>query len=137
KDSVRNAKGTYNFFEYSELEPFIREADVLVSVGNHSAAAEILGSLFVPEMVAAAPDVPLYQCFATGYALCLSNLGQASEAIKVLECLSGAKEKPAEYFVNLSYAQIQVADFTAARNTAAEGLRQYGDDQDLVGNLLI
>ena len=137
KDAVENAEGTYRVIDHSELEPFIREADVLVSVGDYSAAAEILGSLFVPEMATAHPDSPHDQCVATAYALCLTQLGRADEAIKVLECLSAAVEKPAEYFVNLSYAQIRVGDFGAARITSIEGLRQYGDDQDLVGNLLV
>ena len=71
-------------------------------MGDHSKAGEIYGSLFVPDMVAAVPDYPLNQHVAIGYAVCLTALARNREAIQVLKCLSGAGEKPAEYFVNLS-----------------------------------
>ena len=65
------------------------------------------------------------------------KLGRADEAIKALECLSVAKRKPAEYFVNLSLALIRQSDHRAAASTALAGLRVYPDDQDLIGNLLV
>ena len=65
------------------------------------------------------------------------RLGRADEAVKALECLSAAKEKPAEYFVNLSLALIRKSDHRASATIALEGLRLYPDDQDLIGNLLV
>ena len=59
-----------------------------------------------------------------------------NEAIETLGCLAGAKQKPAEYYVNLSVAQIKRSDFPAAAIVANEGLRIYPGDQDLIGNLL-
>lgn len=133
---IRNAAGTYRVVEYSEIEQFIQEAQALTSVGDYSKAAEIYGSLFVPEMVTAVPDSPLNQHVAINYALCLTALARAEEAIKALECLSAANKKPAGYFVNLSLAQIKQSDHRAAASTALDGLRLYPDDQDLIGNLL-
>lgn len=133
---IRNAAGTYRLSKYSEIEQFVREAQALTSLGDYRKAAEIYGSLFDPEMVTAVSDFPLSQHVAIGYALCLIELGRAEEAIKVLECLSVANEKPAEYFVNLSLAQIRQSDHHAAASTALGGLRLYPDDQDLIGNLL-
>jgi hypothetical protein len=53
-----------------------------------------------------------------------------------LHCLAGAKKKPAEYFVNLSNAEIKRSDFPAAATAANDGLRIYPGDLDLMGNLL-
>ena len=88
-------------------------------------------------MVTKVPDYPYNQAVAIGYACCLIKLGRADEAIKALECLSVAKRKPAEYFVNLSLALIRQSDHRAAASTALAGLRVYPDDQDLIGNLLV
>ena len=134
---IRNAAGTYCVGEQSEIEQFIREADALTAVGDYKKAEEVYGSLFVPEAVRAVPDYPYNQHIAIGYALCLTALGRSKEAIKVLECLSAANEKPAEYFVNLSLAQIRQSDHSVAASTALDGLRLYPDDQDLIGNLLV
>ena len=132
-----NATGTRRVVEGSEIKQFMREADALLAVGDYKKAEEILGGLFVPEMVTAVPDYPYNQAVAIAYALCLVKFGRADEAIKVLECLSAAKEKPAEYFVNLSLALIGKSDHRASVSTALDGLRLYPDDQDLIGNLLV
>ena len=142
-DCVESDKGAWNatetrrIVERSEIEQFMREADALLAVGDYKKAEGILGSLFVPEMVTAVPDYPHNQSVAIGYALCLVELGRADEAIKALECLSAAKEKPAEYFVNLSLALIRKSDHSASASIALDGLRLYPDDQDLIGNLLV
>ena len=142
-DHLRSAKGTWDstgtrcIVEGSEIEQFMREADALSAVGDYKKAEEILDSLFVPEMVTAVPDDPYNQSVTIGYAFCLVKLGQADDAIKALECLSAAKVKPAEYFVNLSLALIGKSDHSASANIALDGLRLYPDDQDLVGNLLV
>ena len=133
---TRNTAGTYRIVEQSEIEQFMREADALLAVGDYKKAEEIIGSLFIPEIVTAVPDYPYNQAVAIGYALCLVKLGRPDEAIKALECLSAAKEKPAEYFINLSLALIRQSDHRAAASTALNGLRLYPDDQDLIGNLL-
>ena len=87
-------------------------------------------------MVTAVPDYTYNQHVAINYAVCLTELGRVEEAIKALGCLSAAKEKPAEYFINLSLALIRRADHRAAATAAADGLRLYPDDEDLIGNLL-
>ncbi|MBI3681776.1 MAG: protein kinase, partial [Acidobacteria bacterium] len=133
---IWNETGTHCVIEQSEVDQFLREAQALTSVGDYSKAAEIYGRLFVPEMVTAVPDYPYNQHIAIGYAVCLTALGRAEEAIKALECLSAAREKPAEYFVNLSLALIRRSAHRAAATAAADGLRLYSDDQDLIGNLL-
>jgi serine/threonine protein kinase len=133
---VLNNAGTYAVVEQHEIEPFLKEAQALTALGDHRKAEEIYASLFVPDMATAAADDPLIQHVAINYANCLIELGRYDEAIAVLQSVSGAKEKPAEYFVNLSLAQIRTDEYRAAGHTAAAGLRLYPDDHDLIGNLL-
>jgi tetratricopeptide (TPR) repeat protein len=133
---IRNQAGTYGVAEHSEIEQYLREAQALTTVGDYGKAAEIYGSLFVPEAVSAVPDYPHNQHVAINYANCLIALGRAAEAIETLDCLAGARSKPAAYFVNLSLAQIHQSDHRAAASSASEGLLIYAGDQDLIGNLL-
>jgi tetratricopeptide (TPR) repeat protein len=134
---VGQDRGTYGIVEKSEIDQFLREADALAALRDYSKAAEIYGSLFVPQMVAATPDHRHNQFVTVGYAYCLNQLGRSKEAIETLRCLSGAAEKPAEYFVNLSLALIREKKYPGAAATATDGLRLYPDDRDLVGNLLV
>jgi tetratricopeptide (TPR) repeat protein len=136
RTGIWNKAGTYAWLNRSDVAPFLREAEALAGVGDFSKAADILGSLFVPESVTALPDYPHNQHVAINYANCQIALGRADEAIKTLQCLAAAKEKPAEYFVSLSLAQISQCDHRYAASTASEGLRLYPGDQDLIGNLL-
>lgn len=136
-EGITNDAGTHHVVEGSDLEPFMREADALVAVGDYTKAEAILQSLFVPEIVAAVPDYPYNQAVTVGYALCLIQLGRADEAIEVLASISAATDKPAEYFVNLSLALIRTSDHRTAATVALDGLRLYPRDQDLTGNLLV
>jgi serine/threonine protein kinase len=134
---VRRSPTGYAVVEYSEIEPFLREADALTAVGDCCKAAEIYGNLFVPDLVTAVPDDSGFQQTAINYAFCLNELGRYDDAIKTLASLSSAKQKPAEYFINLTLAHIRLHDYQSAMNTVSVGLQQYPDDQDLLGNLLV
>ena len=137
ESGISNNDQTLQVIEFSEMEQFMREADALAAVGNYNGANEIYGRLFVPASVIAVPDAPQNQYATINYAHCLTALGRAAEAIEVLAHLSGAQEKPADYFVNLSLAHIRMSNHPAAARTAIDGLAQYPNDQDLIGNLLI
>jgi serine/threonine protein kinase len=126
----------YTVRDASDVEPFLREAIALASIGENGKAADIYGRLFVAEIVASFPDVALQQVLAVNYASCLTALDRAQEAVTVLKCLAGAQAKPAEYFVNLSHAYLRTREFQAAASTATEGLAIYPVDYDLMGNLL-
>src|SRR5579872_883299 len=91
------------------------------SVGDYRKALEIYVNLFVPKVVSAMPDFPYNQLVAIGYAYCLIELGRDEEAINALNCLAAGKEKPAEYFSNLSLAQMRRSDHRAAANVAIKG----------------
>jgi hypothetical protein len=107
--------------EHSDIERFLQEAQALTAVGDYSKAPAIYGSLIVPEMVGAVPAYSHNQHVAINYANCLIALGRVELAIKTLHCFAAANEKPDEYFVNLSLAQIRRRDHRAATSTAFAG----------------
>lgn len=133
---VWNNAGTYRVVEQDDIEPFLREAQALAGIGDYRKAEEIYASLFSPDIAASVPGHPLTQHVAINYASSLISLGRFDEAIAVLQSLARAKEKPGEYFVNLSLAQIRKHEYRAAAQTATEGLRLYPGDDELIGNLL-
>ena len=137
RTGIRSQGNTHAVIEAAELEQYIREAQALSAVGDFAEAAKIYGSLFVPEIVSAVPDYRHNQHVTINYAHCLIALGRIEEALGALRCLAKAETHPAEYFVNLSLAQIKHHDYAAAAETASTGLRIYHGDQDLIGNLLI
>ncbi len=136
---VRSIKGRKNYaaVELDDVIPYLREADALCALGEYIEAEKIYSRLFVPELVAIMPDAPCHEVPTINYAHCLIALGKYSQAADALHCLDGARQKPAEYFVDLSLAQIKLRQFSAAAQTASEGLKIYPDDRDLLGNLLI
>lgn len=131
------ARENYAVVELDDVIPYLREAEALCAVGEYSGAEKIYRSLFVPEMVSALPDAAQHEVITINYAHCLIGGGKYAQAAEALHCLDGARRKPAEYFVDLSLAQIKMRQFAAAAKTASEGLRLYPNDQDVLGNLLI
>ncbi|MDP3064256.1 MAG: tetratricopeptide repeat protein [Chloroflexota bacterium] len=82
------------------------------------------------------PDFKFNQAVTVNYALCLIELGHAAEAVSVLQCLSGACVKPAEYYVNLSLAHLHLKEYEEAERICRKGLALRPNDKDLLGNLL-
>ena len=137
KSAVRSKDGQYAVIEGKDYEPFLREADVLMGLGEWQKAANILGHLFVPEMTQGNPDVPYLQAIAVNYANCLGKLGKNSEALQVFRTISSAKAKAAEFFVNYSNALNHAQKFREAEAVAREGLKSFPSDKDILGNLTI
>jgi tetratricopeptide (TPR) repeat protein len=127
----------YSVVKYRDLEPFLREARVLSGVGEWKKASEIYARLFVPELIRSLPDEPFYQQITVNYANCLTNLSRPKEATAVLRTISSANSKPAEYFVNLSLALLQLGAAADAEQIAREGLTHFPADTGILGNLTI
>jgi len=137
KSAVRSKDGRYVVIEGKDYEPFFREADTLMGLGEWQKAANVLGRFFVPEMTQSNPDIPYLQAIAVNYANCLVSLGNNSEALEVLQTIASAKAKPAEFFVNYSNALNHARKFRDAEAVAREGLRAFPDDKDILGNLTV
>src|SRR5262249_36825033 len=78
-DTIVGSKG-YAIVRGDELEPYIKEADLLVGVGEWKKAYDILYRLYVPEMISQIPDSKEQQSIAVTLGLCLSQLNRQSEA---------------------------------------------------------
>lgn len=131
-----NADRTYAVVNETDIRKYLEEAGVLITTGDYAQAGRIYASFFIRDMVIATPDFPLHQLVSVNYGRCLSELGRYKEAIEVLQAIANAKDKAAEYFVNLSYALLRGGAFADALQTAREGLNLFPNDLDLRGNLL-
>ncbi|MBV8807125.1 MAG: protein kinase [Acidobacteriaceae bacterium] len=135
-NAVRSADLKCAIVDRAEIDQYLREADALISTGEYKKAEEIYKRLFVRNLVVGAPEYEFSQTITVNYALCLNELGRSAEAIEVLDALSGAKNKPVAYYINLSLAQIRQGAYASAIETATEGLLRRPTDPDLLGNLL-
>jgi len=132
-----NTEGSFRVVEGEDVEPFLREADALLHLGEWDKAIEILKHLYVPHFIRSIPDNPFHQAVVVSYALGLIKLGQVDAALEALDSIAKAREKRAEYYVNLSLALLHVRKSADAERVARDGLLRFGDDTDLLGNLSI
>jgi serine/threonine protein kinase len=137
KSAAHSKDKRYALIDGEKYETFLHEAETLMGLGEWEKAANILGSFFVPEMVHSNPDIPYLQGIAVNYANCLLNLGKNREALQVLQTVSSAEAKPAEFFVSYSNALLHAKEFPKAESVAREGLRSFPSDKDILGNLTI
>lgn len=126
--------GQFAIVEFSDVEPFIREAEILLGLSEWARAEQILARLYVPEMPL---DIEFTASIAVNYSLCLINLGRASEAVAILDRFSDIHQKPCAYYVNLTLALLHCGDARRAERVAQQGLACFPDDPDLLGNLVI
>jgi len=131
---VKSRDGRFAVAGFSDIEPFVREAGLLLGLNEWKKAEQILARLYVPEMPL---DFEVTVAIAVNYSLCLVNLGRASEAVAILDRFSDIHEKPGAYYINLSLALVHCGDARKAERVAQAGLDVYHDDPDLLGNLVI
>lgn len=131
---VKSRDGSFVVAEFSDIEPFLRESEVLLGMHEWGKAEQILARLYVPEMPL---DLQFNASIAVNYSLCLVNLGRAPEAVAILNRFKDVHKKPCAYYVNHSLALLQCEDAPAAEAVAQEGLAVFHDDPDLLGNLVI
>jgi len=129
-------RGEYAIVEMEDLEPYLREAQVLCGAGEWEKAAKILKRVCVRSMFEKLPDFLMYQLVAANLGLCLINLGRIDEALDVLRSISHAKKKPPEYFLNLSRALLR-RNAVEAERVVREGLKEYPHDHEILGNLTV
>lgn len=131
---LRARDGQHAIAEQSDLEPFIREAAVLLGLRDWAKAEQILSRLYVPEVPL---ELEYAASVAVNYALCLIRQGRAEDAVPILSRFAAVREKPAAYFVNHSLALLHLGDARQAASVATEGLAAFHEDPDLLGNLTI
>lgn len=127
----------YGVVDLKQLEPYLKEVDVLCGLGEWKKAHDILIQVYIPEMFRRFPDFEGHQATAVNLALCLSNMGRRSDALTVLDSIIEAKHKPGAYFVNRSLLLNQLGRDAEAAACAREGLHYVPKDIDLLGNLTL
>lgn len=124
-------------FEEKDVMPFLKEAEVLSSLGDWQKASDIYARFFLPDIIAKLPDQPFHQILAVNYGHCLIQLGNSTKAISVFSAIGNAPIKPDTYFVNLSLAYLHEQKPELAERTARSGMALYPNDKDILGNLTI
>jgi tetratricopeptide (TPR) repeat protein len=133
-DRAVSRDGQFAVVDFSNLEPFIREVEILLGLKEWNKAEEILAHLCVPDMPL---DNDYTASVAVNYSLCLVNLHRATEAVAILDRFADVRKKPCAYYVNFSLALLHCGDPRRAEGIAQAGLNDYCDDPDLLSNLVI
>jgi tetratricopeptide (TPR) repeat protein len=133
----RGQRGDYAVVAFEELEPYLKEAEALMGVAEWQKAADILATLFIPEMVEALPDFDLHQMVVINYGRCLSMLGRDDDAVRVFAAIAGASSKPTEFYLNYSCALLGAGKAAEAEYVSRQGLGQTPQDGGILGNLTI
>lgn len=64
--TIIGSKG-YGVVPMKNVEPFLREAEVLLELNEHQKAQDILKRLFIPDLMSESPDEPYHQRIAVDY----------------------------------------------------------------------
>jgi serine/threonine protein kinase len=134
KNAIVGSKG-YALVALADALPYLKEASVLCTIGDWKKAHDILIRLYIPEMVTKFPDDKFHQRIVINLGHCLWGLGRTNEVIDVLTTISGATNKPSEYFLNLSHVLLIAQRYAEAEVVAREGLVLYANDANILGNL--
>ena len=132
---VYSQDGKHAIFDWSDVEPYFREADNLAALGEFQKARDIYARFFNYEHCAKFPD--LFLILAVNYGFTLYRLGKIDEAIAVIKTVEKAQNKPAEYYLNLSLSYLAKKDFINVESLCKPGLNSFPNDTGLIGNLTI
>lgn len=124
-------------FSSSEIEPYLKEAETLMSIGNHEKAIKIFQRFFVIPLFMKNPDVGHVQYITINLAICLKSLGRTNEALNVISVLDRANDTPAEYYVNKVDILNISKRYKEAEELGKKGDNKFPNDGDLLGNLTI
>lgn len=133
---ILGTKG-YGFIGQKNIAPYIDEAITLSSIGEYTKAIAIFKILFVKDVVEKIPDFGYNQLVAVNLAYNLNCIRESKQALNVILSISQAKNKPSEYYVNLSNIYISLLDFDKCIAVCEEGLKIFPNDPDLIGNYTI
>jgi serine/threonine protein kinase len=121
----------------NEVDGFLIEADYLISIGENQKAIDIYRRIFISDLFKETPESFFVQNICINYSLAYSKLCNIEKAIEILRTIDFASIKPAEYFLNLSLYYLQLSMFDIAETFSRDGLKQFPNDQDIIGNLTI
>jgi serine/threonine protein kinase/Tfp pilus assembly protein PilF len=136
-DGIYSKDGKYAVIDWSELEPYFKESESLMALGEYKKAKEVLESLFVRDFLEETPDAHFTQYICSNLGVALTNIGEIDNAISVLRVLDNAEVKPIHYYLNLSLCYLHKNEYQLAEELCNKGLKIYPSDNELLGNLTI
>lgn len=135
--AIYSPKGNYALVEDTDIQPYLLEADTLISIGDYEKATTILERLFSFDIAKECSDYGLIQYLVVNLSFCYNEKRETNKALSVLSAIDAASAKPAGYYVNLSNTYIIRGEFSLAEKVCREGLKIFCEDGDLIGNLTV
>jgi serine/threonine protein kinase len=123
--------------DQSEIDPYLDEAQSLLSLGKYEQAKDILESFYSYDFFFKIPDSNFVQYICINLALALQNAGKFDDGIFVLQTIENASSLPAAYFLNLSLLYLCKKEYANAEKICRQGLKLFPDYNDLLGNMTI
>jgi serine/threonine protein kinase len=136
KPGLVGTKG-FGLFEADQVFPFLREAEVLMSVGEWQKAYDIYNRFWIPGFYPDATSTSYSAIVGMNLSMCLVSLGRASEAVDVLRDFPVTLKTGAGYFVNMSNALNHAGESTEAEDICRSGLKAFLNDAEINGNLAV
>lgn len=136
-NAVYSKEGKHAIIEQSEIDPYLKEGESLIALGEYEKAKNIFEKFYVHDFFKKIPDSSFVQYVCVNYALSLRYTGEIKKGIFVLKTLEEANIKPATYFLNISLLYLLEREYQIAEIICNEGLKQYPSDNELYGNLTI
>lgn len=127
----------YALIEFNDIEPYLLEAESLLTLGKYKEAKEILEGFYTRDFILNLTDNPFVQNICINYALALRYTEEIDKAISVLRTLDKASNKSATYFLNLSMLYLIKKEWIKAETLCKEGIKKFPNDNELLGNLTI
>jgi tetratricopeptide (TPR) repeat protein len=130
-------KGEYELAEYSDIFPFLEEANNLMALKRYTEAELLLRPHFLPTCLDFHSEWIRDHSVALNYACCLLPIGRQDEAMEIWNRLNSIHGKTAEFYVNYSLALLHQGKWSKAKDVCLRGLRHYPSDPDILGNQTI
>jgi serine/threonine protein kinase len=127
----------YGIIEEEQINKYFDEALNLSALGEYSKVINILRPFYIKDLFKESSDSYFVQFVCINLSNAVKASGNVEEAIDIIRTIDYASIKPAEYYVNLSQYLIILKMFDLSESFCIEGLKQYPNDQDIIGNLII
>ncbi len=136
-NAVYSNEGKHAIIEQSEVDPYLKEGESLIAIGEYEKAKNIFEGFYVHDFFKKIPDSSFVQYVCVNFALSLRYTGEIEKGIFVLRTLDEANVKPVHYYLNLSLLYLLKKDYKVAETICKEGLKKHPTDNELLGNLTI
>jgi serine/threonine protein kinase len=136
-EAVYSKDGKHFVIDRDEIEPYLKESESLMALGEYKKAKKVLESLFVRDFLENTPDSYFTKYICSNLGVALTNIGEIDNAISVLKVLDNAEVKPVHYYLNLSLCYLHKNEYQIAEELCNSGLKIYPSDNELLGNLTI